>query len=101
MKFARSRGIGEHSVADDQLTRWMTTRPDQAVFVGARRMITAVLASDSIQAAGPLSGDDLLAQCEEIAAASGGILGLRIGSISSEERALLSRLASDLALRPA
>ena len=100
-KFARSRGIGEHSVADDQLTRWMTSRPDQAIFVGARRLITAVLASDSIQAAGPLSGEDLVAQCEEIAAASGGILGLRIGSISSEERALLSRLTSDLALRPA
>ena len=96
VKFARSRGIDQHSAADEQLTRWMTTRPDHAVFLGARRLLAAGLASDSIQAGGRLSADDLVAYCKEIAAASGGILGLRIGSISSEERVLLSRLASDL-----
>jgi hypothetical protein len=79
----------------------MTSRPDQALFLTARRLIPAVLALDSIQAAGRLSADDLVAYCKEIAAASGGILGLRIGSISSEERALLSQLALDLDLRQA
>jgi hypothetical protein len=43
-----------------------------------------------------VSADDLVAYCEKIAAASGGMLGSRIASISKEERALLSRIAADL-----
>jgi len=38
--------------------------------------------------------DDLVKYCEEIASASGGMLG--IGRISAEERALLSSIAADL-----
>jgi hypothetical protein len=96
VKFARSRGIDEDSVADHQLTQRMTHRPDESVLHGARRLTAAVLSSGSSQAAGLLTADDLVAYCEQIAAASGSILGLRIGSISFEERALLSPLASDL-----
>lgn len=99
VKFARSRGIEEHGAADEQLTQWMTSRPDETVFRGARRLIAAVLSSGSDQAVGRVTADELVAYCERIAAASGGILGLRLGSISSEERALLSDLASDLKAR--
>jgi hypothetical protein len=99
VKFARSRGVAEHSAADEQLTQWMASRPDEAVFRGAGRLIAAILSSGSSQVAGPLTADGLVDYCEQIAAASGGILGLRLGSISSEERALLSRIASDLKAR--
>lgn len=101
VRFARTRGIDEHGAADEQLARWMTHRPDDTVFQGARRLVTAVLSSESSRAPGRLTADDLVAYCEEIAAASGGLLGLRLGSISAEERELLSRLASDLKSRQA
>lgn len=96
VKFARSRGIDEASVADAQLTQWMTSRPDETVFQGARRLIGAMLSSGASEAVDRLTADDLVAYCERIAAASGGIFGLRMGSISPEERVLLSQLASDL-----
>lgn len=99
VKFARSRGVDEHSTADDQLTQWMASRPDEAVFRGARRLVAAMLSSGRSQEGRPLSADELVGYCEEIAAASGGILGMRLGSVSPEEKALLSRIASDLKSR--
>ena len=99
VKFARSRGIDEHSAADQQLTEWIARRPDGAVFAGARRLIAAVLSSGAPQAGGPLTGADLVAYCEQVAAASGGLLGLRMGSVSQEEKALLTRIASDFKTR--
>ena len=101
VKFARSRGVDEHSAADNQLTQWMASRPEEAVFRGARRLVAAMLPSGPSQEGGPLTTDGLVAYCEEIAAASGGMLGLRLGSVSSEEKALLSRIASDLKSRRA
>jgi hypothetical protein len=65
----------------------------------ARRLIAAMLSSGADQPGVPVTSDDLVAHCEQIAAASGGILGSRLGSISSEEKALLSRIASDLEAR--
>lgn len=99
VKFARSRGVAEDSAADKQLTQWMTDRPDGTVFKGAGRLIAAMLSSGSSQLGGALTTGDLVAYCEEIAAASGGLLGTRLGSMSSEEKALLARIASDLQAR--
>lgn len=99
VQFARSRGIAEQTAADAQLTEWMTTRPDEAVFRGAGRLIAAVLSSGSVQATGSLTTGDLVAYCEEIASASGGLLGTRLGSVSSEEKALLARIAAELEAR--
>ena len=96
VKFARSLGVVEGSAADEQLQQWMASRPDDTVFRGATRLISAMLASGSSPAGRSFTADDLVAHLEEIAAASGGILGLRVMSISSEERALLSRIASEL-----
>ncbi len=96
VRLARSRGIEEGSAADRELSAWMTNRPDDAVFAHAGRLIRAMLASGSDKVAN-LSVDDLVQYCEQIAAASGGILG--IGRISAEERALLSSIASDLKAR--
>lgn len=92
-KLARARGIAEGSAADRQLSAWMTSRPDAAVFTRAGRLIRAMLASGSEQAR-ELTADDLVQYCEKIAAASGGMLG--IGRISAEERTLLANIAADL-----
>jgi hypothetical protein len=96
VRFARSRGVAEGSVADQQLRSWMIARPSDEVFDRAGRLIRATLDSGG---AASVSPDELVAYCESIAAASGGIFG--IGKISSEERTLLSKIASDLRGRQA
>lgn len=91
VKFARGRGIAEGSAADTQLSAWMSARPSEEVFTRAGRLIRATLDSGGAAA---LNADDLVSYCESIASASGGVFG--IGKISREERALLSKIASDL-----
>jgi hypothetical protein len=96
VKLARSRGIEAGTAADRQLSAWLANRPDAQVFTRATRLIRAMLATPAAAQAG-LTAGDLVKYCEDIASASGGILG--IGKISAEERALLSRIASDLTAR--
>lgn len=96
LRLAKSRGIEAGSAADRQLTEWITHQPAEAVFARATRLIRAMLDSGSAQT-GSLNADDLVKYCEEIASASGGMLG--IGRISAEERALLSSIAADLNAR--
>jgi len=97
-KLARERGIEEGSAADRQLSHWLTSRPDSRVFARATRLIRAMLASSS-QQEGALTADDVVRYTEAIAAASGGILGIK--RISAEERALLNTIAADLKRREA
>jgi hypothetical protein len=99
VKLARSRGIAEGSPADRQLTQWMSSRPAGAVFERAGRLISAVLESGSREFHGGLTPEQLVAYCEQIASASGGIFGLRVRSVSPEERNLLTRIAADLKTR--
>ena len=80
-------------MADRQLAAWLSSRPDPQVFSSATRLIRATLHAAAAGVA-PLTADDLVKYCEEIAAASGGIFG--INRVSSEERALLSTIARDL-----
>jgi predicted flap endonuclease-1-like 5' DNA nuclease len=94
VRIARTRGIADGSPADVQLTDWMTRRPDEAVFTRANRLIRALLDTGSL---GDLSAHDVVQQAEQIAAASGGILG--IGKVSGEEKALLAQLNADLSAR--
>ena len=96
LRLARSRGVEVGSAADHQLTDWMTNRAAEAVFARAGRLIRAMFDSGSPQTA-DLNANDLVQYCEDIASASGGILG--IGRISPEERALLSSIAADLKAR--
>ncbi len=92
VELARKRGIAEFGPADSQLEAWLTKRPDAEVFTRASRLIRAML--DTPAGDHELSAEDLVKYCENIAAASGGILG--INRISSEERALLNTIARDL-----
>jgi hypothetical protein len=96
VQFARARGIAEGSAADAQLSRWLSEPPPEIVVAGASRLIGAMLdASGSV--AGGVTADDLVAQCERVAAASGGFLGIK--RISAEERALLTTISQDLKKR--
>lgn len=94
-QMARSRGIAEGSAADLQLADWLDTRPDPEVFIRAMRLIRAIL--DTGEARLEMTADDLVKHSERIALTSGGIFGL--GRMSSEERALLESLASELKTR--
>lgn len=93
INLARSRGISEGNAADRQLSTWLAAPPDAQVFTRSTRLIRAMLSSGT-PALADLTPDNLVKYCEEIAAASGGILGMR--KVSAEERALLSRIATDL-----
>lgn len=94
VKLARTRGIAEGSAADLQLADWLTTRPDEAVFTSATRLIRAVLAGEGKDQAG-FTADDLVKYCESIASASGGIFGF-VNPVSQEERKLLASIAAEL-----
>jgi len=98
VSLARSRGIAEGSAADRRLAEWMANRPSPAVFANAGRLIAALLDSGATVATG-LTADQLVAYCEQIASASGGLLGLPIRAVSMEERTLLTRIAGDLNTR--
>jgi hypothetical protein len=92
-QFARERGIEAGSVADQELSLWLRQRPAEEVFSRATRLIRALL--DHPDGHGhTLTLEDLIHRCEEIAAASGGILGFH--KISAPERALLGRIQSAL-----
>jgi hypothetical protein len=90
---ARARGIEAGTPADAQLSEWLTARPSEALFERNLRVIRAILAARPA-AEGEASRSDLLATATAIAEASGGVLGFR--SVSSEERALLARISSEL-----
>ena len=96
LQFARERGIAAGSVADSQLADWLAQRPSEEVFARATRLIAAMLEQPAGER-NALRGEDLLRRCEEIAAASGGILGF--GSISAAERSLLARIQTALGNR--
>ena len=93
LRLATVRGIEEGSAAGQQLATWLGERPGDAVFGGARRLVRAMLESAPAGST-DLNADNLVQYCEQIASASGGMLGIR--RISSEERALLSSIAADL-----
>jgi hypothetical protein len=93
VQFARERGVESGSAADHQLQHWLAERPSEDVFSRATRLIRAMLDHPEGQAR-PLSVEDLVHRCEEIAAASGGILGFH--KISGPERATLARIQGAL-----
>lgn len=95
-QLARARGITEGSAAFHQLSAWLADRPAPEVFSSATRLIREIL--DAPAGDATISADQLVSYCESIAAASGGLFGLR--RISPEERALLDGLADSLKKRP-
>ena len=98
VSLARRRGVEEGSTADGQLSEWMETRPAPEVFGKAGRLIAALLSSGARVTQG-LTAEQLVSYCEQIASASGGLFGLPIRTVSTEERELLTRIAGDLKTR--
>jgi hypothetical protein len=81
LEMARARGIME-GAAYRKLLGWLGNRPDSVLFGRARTVMHDLLAfmtEDKRQVA----TRDLVAACEEIAAASGGILGSRTSAESA------------------
>jgi hypothetical protein len=95
VSLARARGVTEDSAGDRQLHQWLDTRPDDSVFERAMRLINALLDRGTGL---KLDADDLVKLSEEVALASGGILGI-IGRVSREEKQLLHSLADQLKAR--
>lgn len=93
IKAARTRGVTAGSAADEQLTRWLSQRPSEALFEKTLRAIRAILQAQSpeIRAA---SENDLLSLATTIASASGGIVGFR--AVSDEERQILAHIQDEL-----
>ena len=94
--YARQRGVAAGSAADGQLAEWLERKPSEAVFAGGTRLIRAMLGTNA-PAAQDLNVDELLAHCQSIASASGGVLG--IGAVSGEEKEALGRISSALRAR--
>jgi hypothetical protein len=76
LKFARERGIHQGGAADEQLAGWLANPPSEEVFTRATRLIRAMIDDPSAAHSG-LRVDDLIHRCEEIASASGGVMGFR------------------------
>ena len=96
VQLARSRGITDGSAADRELAEWLRARPSAEMFTRATRLVRAMLATATPDQTA-ITADDLVTHSERIAAASGGIFGMN--KISSEERALLERIAAELKRR--
>jgi hypothetical protein len=93
LEAARAHGIEEGTPAHAKLTGWLTVAPSEALFETALRIIPAMLSGLSADARAS-SQRSLMGHLERVAAASGGLLGLR--AVSPEERAVLSRVAAEL-----
>jgi hypothetical protein len=91
VNLARTRGIAAGSVADHQLSEWLEHRPSEDTFHKADRLIRAIIDSPGGGAL-HMSADELIALCDRIAHASGGIFG--IGRVSREERDALAEIAA-------
>jgi hypothetical protein len=96
VNLARTRGITAGSAADHQLGEWLEHRPADDTFHKADRLIRAIIDSPGGGAL-HLTADELIALCDRIAHASGGIFG--IGRVSREERDALEEIAAAIKKR--
>jgi hypothetical protein len=91
---ARSHGIVEDDSADRQLQRWLDRKPSQAVLQTAVRALRAILESLPRSESDPLA-HLLLKDWVDVAAASGGFLGIS-SSVSAVEQGLIEHLARQI-----
>jgi hypothetical protein len=93
MEASREHHIEELSEAGRQLREWLESRPSDDFFDGALQAIRTVLQHQSFSERERYVRN-LLKQCIDIAAASGGVLGF--GKISKSERDVLDRVRREL-----
>lgn len=94
LEAARLHGVTEGSAADKQLIDWIDNRPSEEFFERTLRIVGNLLET-APRGDGRVDSQGLLDECRRLAAASGGILGFG-SKISSEEQALLERIAAAL-----
>jgi len=94
VRAARAHGVEEGSEADRALSGWLRERPDDAFFGRALSIVKVLLGvrSEQEQKHAHVS---LVALCEELAAASGGFLGL--GRTSAAEKKVIDEVAAEMA----
>ena len=93
-KIAEARGVPTDGVAHEMLSHWLENKPSERFFESSLRAIRAVLGLLP-EAQRQASGRDLITYCSQIASAvSGGLFGS--GGISSDERALIARIATEI-----
>lgn len=94
LEAARLHGAPQNSAVYEQLDDWLTNRPSDE-FIDQTLRVIADLAGTDWPDEKKIDREKLLELSARVAAASGGILGLG-SKISSEEQALLDRLATQL-----
>jgi hypothetical protein len=90
---ARARGVEPASQADRQLAQWLANPPSAVMFDGTLHLFGAVLQKGPPDVRAAVTRD-LLASCNAVASASGGILGCR--SISDKEQRAVGRIRYEL-----
>lgn len=92
---ARAWGVQEGTAADAKLKGWLASRPDKFTTTRAMKVICDIM---QFRGAAKRSDyrADIMKLCETVAAAAGGILGLG-RKVSAAERAVIKRVARDLA----
>ncbi|MFN0123330.1 MAG: hypothetical protein ACKV2V_22745 [Blastocatellia bacterium] len=98
IRIARLRGIAADSVADQQLAKWIETRPSEEFFTQSLGVVRAMLAAMP-DIHGSANRRDLVAFSIAIASASGGILGFG-DKVSDEEKSAITEIARALEGRP-
>lgn len=93
LELAASRGVQPGSRLHEALVGWLATRPGDDVFARATTAIASLVARMP-----PAEADEsrrrLLAECQAVARASDGLLGVR--TVTAEEQALLRSLEDRL-----
>lgn len=92
---AAAHGIGKETAAYGKLQEWLENRPDEITVSRTLRIMRDLMRFNP-GAKPRQSAEDILALCEQVADASGGILGM-VGRVSREERAVLRQVADELA----
>jgi hypothetical protein len=93
-KIAEARGVRPEGVAHEMLSHWLENKPSERFFESSLQAIRVVLGllPEEQRRAG---SRDLITYCSQIASAvSSGIFGP--GGISSEERALIAHIATEI-----
>ncbi len=91
---AKGRGVVPGTKAHDVLERALTVRPEREMFEAARRAIRLIAETLPAQKAAEIR-TNLMSLVREVAAVSGGFLGLGT-RVSQEEEAAIDALARDL-----
>jgi tellurite resistance protein len=95
LELAALRGVEAGSSAHEKLTKILTEKPAPAMFDAAIRVMKAVFESLPEDQRNEVSRD-VVSCAEQVAAASGGFLGLG-GKVSKQEQAAIHKVAQEFA----